>query len=322
MTFAELIMGVKDYASLDSETLLWEYVAARESYEKLRLNLESQIAALTKESAERSEAAMETRWRMLGLFHDANLLLKRITAITRVVVGRFSRNAVNRYFGLLKIGDLQGDVEAQDVALRNLYNLFASIPPKNGWFHPENRDGLKGIAHLLLTKELNKHRDLDLRAVLKHMMDNRFAYLYVACQRDFIDFVRERERQAPESVLPLDELEQGARATDLVEDIHCRQLSIRLRELAPQEDNLVRREIIHSVADLLGDRDSLSRDDRVIRAELVSQVSGKCGVRKQWVRRCLTEGTVLSTVKQVLSSEGLRPKDGFRVILTEDDEEK
>jgi hypothetical protein len=202
MNFAELIItganGVGDgYARLDSETLLWEYAAARESYDGLRLELETQIASLATrfEPTDRSEAVMETAGRILDLFGEANLLLKRITAITREVIARISSNAVNRYFGLLKIGDLEGDLKLQDDAVKHLYSLFGSIPGKREWFDKEKRDGFKGIANLLLTKELRKYSELDLPSTLQQMMDKRFAYLHCAYERDFIDEMNKTRRR-------------------------------------------------------------------------------------------------------------------------------
>jgi hypothetical protein len=225
MTFAELIMtganGIgKGYAHLDSETILWEYAAARESYDALRLELENQIASLKKSFAptDRSEAAMEAVGRILDLFHEGNLLCNRITAITRVVVARISTNAVNRYFGLLKIGDLQGDLGLQKDAVNHLYDLFGSIPDKNGWFHKERRDGADGITNLLLAKELSKYRDLNLPSTLEHMMDRRFAYLYRAYERDFIDEMKKTRRRPFEIQLDLNRLKEARAELDSVDD--------------------------------------------------------------------------------------------------------
>jgi hypothetical protein len=295
MNFVELIMmdvnGVgAGYALMDSETLLREYAAVRQSYDGLRLELETQTASLAKrfKPSDKSEAAMETAGRILDLFSEANLVLKRITAITREVIARSSNNAVNRYFGLLKISDLQGDLELQKDALKHLYGLFASIPGKKGWFHKEKWDGFKGIANLLLAKELSKYSDLDLGSTLRRMMDNQFAYLYCAYQRDFIDEMRKMRRRPFETYVEPDELEGGRAELDSVDDrIHMEQLNIRLREAALKQDHPVDREIILCSADILRGRDFLNSDDRAITAPLVSRVADETGFSKQGVGKRL-----------------------------------
>jgi hypothetical protein len=318
MTFAELIMtganGIgKGYDHLDSETLLWEYAAACESYDALRLELENQISSLTKGFAptDMSEAAMEAVGRILDLYQECNLLLKRITAIRRVVVARISSNAVNRYFGVLKISDLQGDLELQNEAVKHLYSLFASIPGKKGWFHKEKRDGVYGIADLLLANELQKYKNLDLRSSLQSMMDHRFAYLYCAYERDFIDEMRKARARPFEKPTDPGVLEEQRAAflggevveIGLTDQIEQEQLLIRLRKGATQQDHPVDRKIIQCSADMLEDPDLLDLDDRAIRARLVSRVADETGFTKQGVRRRLIKGTTLPVFKRVFRSE-------------------
>jgi len=308
---------IEDYTEVDSEALLNRYEEARRCHDLVKFALEEHIFSLNKEFVEagRSQVAEQLAEVVLHILNDFDVLTKRIAAIIREVLCRCSRNAVNKNFGLLKMGDLQGDLNLQKRALTCLHNLLTSIPRKEGWFHKENREGSKSLANLLLAKELRKHANLDQRATLERMMDNEFAYLYCAYERDFKDEMDKTSKRPFE--VPPDDKEKVDDGSDLETHVERQQLVIRLYETAEQQDNPTDREIVRCFGDLLSDEDLLRIPDWAIRAQLVNKVSDRLEVSKQLVRRYITRATVLPAIRRDLQLDPTPPQESVKVILTD-----
>jgi hypothetical protein len=315
MTLGELVLlgkpHVKDYSKVDSRTLLNEGAKSHEALKYIRAALELQLSSLDKEfkASGLSEATVQIAQRVNETVRDFRMFAREVAAIEREVLRRMSHNVTNWKFGLLHIGILRDDYGLREEACKALRNIFGSIPWKRDWFHKERRDGINSLTNLLLAKELNKHRHLDLPSTIERMMDNGFAYLHCAYERDFMDEMDKVSSRPFESQLEVDELIPDTSRMDSVDDrIHLDRLEIRLREAAMKQDHPVDREIILGCADVLGDRHLLNSGDRAIRAPLVENVACKTGFSPQGVRGRLIRGTTLPVLKKVLRFEPVEEK--------------
>jgi|SRR5579859_1106164 len=314
MKFAELVMlgkpPVWDYSKVDSRTLLNEGAKAHDLLRYVTVALDLQRSLLDKEfKANRlSEAALQLFAKTSDMMRDQRMLVYELEAITSEIGRRIYPNAINRYFGVLKIGELRNDLEAQKEAMRNLYKLFGSIPGKKRWFHPEEWEASDSLTNQLLARELPRHQQADLPTTLEYMMDKRFRYLYRAYECDFKDEIDKLERRTFES--PLD--------PDSIGSVEPRQehLVIRLQEAALKQERPMHREIILAFAEMLGH--SVGMSDRAIRAAVVDQVSRRLGISPQWVRRQLRAAIALREIKQALELD--TTEDRIKVVLTDEDE--
>lgn len=311
---------------VDSKTLL---TLGTKTYEALNYAwtvLLVQASLLAKEVIARgvSEGAKHIEAEARETLRNYRMWREELTAIESEIVRRIWRNSTNGNFAKFKIGLFNNDRQMQDQALRNLQRILRGIPWTNDWFHPEGPHGMDSLTNLLLAKELTKCEHLDLGTTLEHAMNNKFAYLYVAEKRDFLDEVDKYRRRPFETYREVDEPNDGIDQAEeagynsenpIIENLDREKVIFRLREAASEEGNRVDQGILLYSANLYGDVRLLTEG---CKAELVNQISNNLGVTRQYVRRRLAEGPVFAKIRKALGPTEALP----RVILTDGDEKQ
>ena len=194
---------VWDYSKVDSKTLLREAVKTHEALYYAWAVLLVQASLLSKEviASGMSESARHIEAQGKETLQKYRMWREELKVIESEIVRRVWDNKTNGYFGKLKIGLLRNDGDAQDEAMQNLYRIFGSIPWKKGWFHPERRAGIDSLTNHLVAEELAKYEHLSLPTTLEYAMNNKFAYLHVAYERDFLDEIDKYRRRPFERYL-------------------------------------------------------------------------------------------------------------------------
>jgi hypothetical protein len=193
-----------DYSRADAKKLLadglWAHLELQkldQQYGIVANGLQTPSSALPEAEATRLvEMCLDFlgRARSLRCYYLATL-----GAATREANERINRNQISRYFGLLKLS-LVGIVPGvQTTALEQLHRLARGIAARNGWSHPEGREGWRGPTNVAICEELKYFKDLDVPATFEKMIEGRFSVVARAIKNRFIDEFRALKRRRAES---------------------------------------------------------------------------------------------------------------------------
>jgi hypothetical protein len=186
-----------DYETVDGKTLVSHIFWASKELDKMAAQMKW-FSAVAREYPFlfQDSDSLESGFKFICQVMNLSVYL---FAVLKVAVPEFiervQSNGVNRNFGLLKIAHDSGDMDTQQMTMGVLYRVGCTIARKNGWFHPEQNDGWKGIVDMAVAKELDKLRNMDTVSTLEMMADNKFAMFWNVLQADITDETRRLVRQ-------------------------------------------------------------------------------------------------------------------------------
>jgi hypothetical protein len=186
-----------DYAAVDGKTLVSHIIWASTELDKMAVQMQwfsgvARECPFLFQDSDSLELGFKFLCRVMNLSVDLFAVLK---VGVPEFIERVQSNGVNRNFGLLKIAHDSGDMDTQQMTIGVLYRVGCTIARKNGWFHPEQNDGWKGIVDMAVAKELDKLRNVDTVSTLEMMADNKFAVFWNVLHADVIDEIRRLGRQ-------------------------------------------------------------------------------------------------------------------------------
>jgi hypothetical protein len=253
-------------------------------------------------------------------------------AIVREAHRRMSKNKVNLYFGLLKLGHSQGDRKTMENAHGNLRRILLSIRKNHpSWFHFDDVAGWIGVIDEAIAEQLKKSSELDQASIFERMLENGFAVVYTACENRMTDEVRKLAQQP--KVQYLGGVRDVTRLFEFIpappdkpeESLQRKAASSLVKELSRGRRGGGISEILNEIARFMEEPDQI-RDgtEKQIHSRFVENVAQTRGVSKEQARRDLRAFKVRvredkglqSVVKEIrgLGPERQRLKIGVKAV--------
>jgi DNA-directed RNA polymerase specialized sigma24 family protein len=244
----ERLAGEMDYSRKAAAKVLSDFFAAKASLDRLCTEVVPDLSKFLAIAQEDAEIAARLQNTILESVHLACYWLAVTQAATRVIFTRIKKNGTNSNFGFLLLGMLLGNKALYQQCHSELELIALSIPyKKKNWFHPNATDIWRNLANEVLDSELIKHQHLEVNAVLERMIENRFAYLYVAFKREFIDELRKLyRRRSREWTLPEESEISDSSGIEAIRDesedepISLEELKQEREEMEQQRDDVLK----------------------------------------------------------------------------------